>query len=68
MRELCEFTAKRGDLDQRFTPSATALEGIAGQNTVKQRRGQDYEIEIALKAICGPLCRYPACCHPPRLT
>ena len=30
MRELCEFTAKRGDLDRRFTPSATALEGLIG--------------------------------------
>lgn len=55
VRELCEFTAKRGDLDRRFTPSATALEGLMGQNTVAQRRGQDYETEIALEATCGPL-------------
>ncbi len=55
VRELCEFTAKRGDLDRRFTPSATALEGRLGQNTVSQRRGPDYETEIALEAICGDL-------------
>ncbi len=55
VRELCEFTAKRGDLDRRFTPSATALEGLAGQSTVAQRRGQDYETEIALETTCGPL-------------
>lgn len=55
VRELCEFTAKRGDLDRRFTPSATALEGLMGQSTVAQRRGQDYETEIALEATCGPL-------------
>ena len=55
VRELCEFTAKRGDLDRRFTPTATALEGIMGQGTVAQRRGQDYETEIALEATCGPL-------------
>jgi Rad3-related DNA helicase len=55
VRELCEFTAKQGDLDRRFTPSATALEGIAGQHTVAQRRGQDYETEIALETTCGPL-------------
>jgi Rad3-related DNA helicase len=55
VRELCEFTAKRGDLDRRFTPSATALEGLIGQSTVAQRRGQDYEIEIALEVNCGPL-------------
>ena len=29
VRALCEFTAKHGDLDRRFTPSATALEGLA---------------------------------------
>ena len=31
VRSLCEFTAKHGDLDRRFTPSATALEGLLGQ-------------------------------------
>ncbi len=55
VRELCEFTAKRGDLDRRFTPSATALEGLQGQSTVAQRRGQDYETEISLEATCGAL-------------
>jgi Rad3-related DNA helicase len=55
VRSLCEFTAKRGDLDRRFTPSATALEGLMGQSTVAQRRGQDYETEIALETVCGPL-------------
>ena len=55
VRELCEFTAKRGDLDRRFTPSATALEGLRGQGTVAGRRGQDYETEIALEGTCGPL-------------
>ena len=55
VRSLCEFTAKRGDLDRRFTPSATALEGINGQQTVTNRRGPDYQTEIALEAQCGPL-------------
>ncbi len=55
VRELCEFTAKRGDLDRRFTPSATALEGLMGQSTVAQRRGADYETELALESTCGPL-------------
>jgi len=55
VRQLCEFTAKRGDLDRRFTPSATALEGLMGQSTVAQRRGPDYETEIALETTCGPL-------------
>ncbi len=55
VRELCEFTAKRGDLDRRFTPAATALEGLAGQSTVAQRRGQDYETEIAMETTVGAL-------------
>jgi len=55
VRELCEFTAKRGDLDRRFTPSATALEGLLGQGTVAQRRGPDYQTELPLEATCGPL-------------
>jgi len=54
VRELCEFTAKHGDLDRRFTPSATALEGMQGQQTVAQRRGADYETEIALEDTVGP--------------
>ncbi len=55
VRALCEFTAKRGDLDRRFTPAATALEGLQGQQTVAQRRGQDYETEISLETSCGAL-------------
>ena len=55
VRTLCEFTAKRGDLDRRFTPSATALEGRQGQALVAQRRGPDYETEITLEATRGPL-------------
>ena len=42
VRTLCEFTAKLGDLDLRFTPSATALEGVAGHAMVAARRGDAY--------------------------
>lgn len=55
VRALCEFTAKRGDLDRRFTPSATAVEGLKGQGLVASRRGQDYETEITLQGDVGPL-------------
>jgi DNA excision repair protein ERCC-2 len=55
VRTLCEFTAKRGDLDRRFTPTATALEGIKGQQVVAGRRGADYEREIPLETRVGPL-------------
>ena len=49
VRTLCEFTAKLGDLDLRFTPSATALEGMAGHAMVAARRGEAYEAEVWLK-------------------
>lgn len=51
VRELCEFTAKAGDLDFRFTPSPTAQEGIAGHRTVAARRGPQYQAEVALSGV-----------------
>ena len=48
VRALCEFTAKQGDLDLRFTPSPTAQEGIAGHQSVVARRGPDYLAELPL--------------------
>lgn len=48
VRELCEFTAKQGDLDLRFTPAPTALEGMAGHTVVAARRGKGYRAEVAL--------------------
>jgi DNA excision repair protein ERCC-2 len=48
VRALCEFTAKQGDLDLRFTPSPTAGEGIAGHAAVAARRRAGYEKEIRL--------------------
>ena len=55
VRALCEFTAKQGDLDRRFTPSATALEGLQGQQAVARGRGADYETEVSLEGRHGPL-------------
>ena len=55
VRSLCEFTAKRGDLDRRFTPSATALEGQAGQMAVYARRSPGYETELPLEGQWGSL-------------
>lgn len=55
VRALCEFTAKQGDLDLRFTPSPTALEGMAGHLTVTNRRGADYEREVSLEGRHGDL-------------
>ena len=49
VRALCEFTAKHGDLDLRFTPSPSAVEGIAGHAVVVSRRGADYQSEVTLE-------------------
>ncbi len=48
VRELCEFTAKHGDLDLRFTPAPTAQEGMAGHAVAAARRGVGYRSEVTL--------------------
>ncbi|MBY4594337.1 ATP-dependent DNA helicase [Ottowia caeni] len=48
VRALCEFTARAGDLDLRFTPAPSALEGMAGHGLVQSRRSATYESEISL--------------------
>ncbi|MEN3276220.1 MAG: excision repair protein [Massilia sp.] len=55
VRALCEFTAKQGDLDLRFTPSPSAQEGIAGHAVVQGRRGHGYQTEVSLSGDFGPL-------------
>ncbi|MCO4877711.1 ATP-dependent DNA helicase [Paraburkholderia caribensis] len=55
VRTLCEFTARRGDLDLRFTPAPSALEGIAGHQAVTARRASGYEAEITLTGTHGGL-------------
>lgn len=49
VRALCEFTAKYGDLDLRFTPSPSAQEGMAGHALVASRRGGAYQSEVSLE-------------------
>jgi DNA excision repair protein ERCC-2 len=48
VRALCDFAAKEGDLDLRFTPSPSAQEGIAGHKTVAARRSAGYRAELSL--------------------
>jgi DNA excision repair protein ERCC-2 len=55
VRALCEFTAKQGDLDLRFTPSPSAQEGMAGHALVASRRGAHYQAEVTLSAQVGSL-------------
>ena len=49
VRALCEFTAKVGDLDLRFTPSPTAQEGMLGHRTVASRRAEGYQAELPVE-------------------
>ena len=49
VRALCEFAAKVGDLDLRFTPSPSAQEGMLGHRTVASRRSAHYQSEVALE-------------------
>lgn len=48
VRNLCEFAAKVGDLDLRFTPSPSAQQGREGHALVASRRPPDYEAEVTL--------------------
>ena len=55
VRSLCEFTARQGDLDLRFTPAPSAQEGIAGHQLVASRRPAHYQTEVSLGGSFGPL-------------
>jgi len=55
VRALCEFTARSGDLDTRFTPAPSGQEGIAGHQAVVARRPAGYEAEVALEGVHSSL-------------
>ena len=55
VRSLCDFTARTGDLDLRFTPAPSTLEGMAGHALVQGRRGAAYETEVRLAGQYGDL-------------
>ena len=48
VRTLCEFAAKVGDLDLRFTPAPTAQQGMAGHQAVAAAQSPHYQAELAL--------------------
>lgn len=52
IRTLCEFAARRGDLDFRYTPAPSAEEGIAGHQSVQSRRGYGYQSEYLVTGEC----------------
>ncbi len=57
VRELAEFVHRSGDIDYRFTPSPTAIEGIEGHNELYRRRPETYASEYALEKLfhLGPI-------------
>ncbi|HEX5738750.1 MAG TPA: ATP-dependent DNA helicase, partial [Hydrogenophaga sp.] len=50
VRTLCDFAARTGDLDQRFSAAPSGQEGVAGHSTVAARRGPAYQRELPLSA------------------
>ena len=50
VRTLCDFTARQGDLDTRFTPGPTAAQGQEGHRLVAGRRPAHYQPERSLSA------------------
>jgi DNA excision repair protein ERCC-2 len=49
VRVLCEFTAKQGDLDLRFAPVPTAMQGMVGHLEVANSRdSHHYDKEVPL--------------------
>ncbi|GGO81627.1 hypothetical protein GCM10011348_21050 [Marinobacterium nitratireducens] len=55
VRTLCEFAARTGSLDHRYTPSPTAEEGIEGHARVQASRGDGYQAELPLSGECRGL-------------
>ncbi|MBJ6136327.1 ATP-dependent DNA helicase [Marinobacter litoralis] len=52
VRTLCEFAARHGDLDFRYTPAPSAEEGIAGHQAIQDNRGYGYKSEYSLTGKC----------------
>ena len=49
VRSLCEFAARNGSLEFRYTPSPTSEEGIRGHKKLQSRRGDHYQAEHLLE-------------------
>jgi len=49
VRELAQFCHRGGDIDHRFTPSPTGLEGIAGHQRIYGSRPASYQREFAVE-------------------
>ncbi|WP_309044155.1 ATP-dependent DNA helicase [Marinobacter sediminicola] len=52
VRTLCEFAAREGDLDFRYTPAPSAEEGVLGHQAIQGKRGYGYKSEYSLTGEC----------------
>jgi DNA excision repair protein ERCC-2 len=52
VRSLCEFAAREGSLEHRYTPSPSADEGIQGHKILQARRPSHYQSEYLLEGEC----------------
>src|SRR5690554_1688802 len=55
VRTLCDFAARTGDLDLRYTPSPTSEEGMEGYRRVAASRGPHYQAEYSIQGECQGL-------------
>lgn len=55
VRSLCEFAARSGSLEFRYTPAPTPIQGIIGHQTVQGRRPDPYVSEYLLTGECEGL-------------
>lgn len=55
VRTLCEFAAREGDLDFRYTPAPSAEEGMAGHQAIQSKRGYGYKSEYWISGECQGL-------------
>ena len=55
VRTLCDFAARTGDLDLRYTPSPTSEEGREGHRRVAASRGPEYQTEHHIEGECQGL-------------
>ena len=55
VRTLCEFCDRTGDIDLRYTPAPSALEGIQGHKRLQTRRPKsyiaEYSVSVTLEGI-----------------
>ena len=55
VRSLCEFTDRTGDIDLRYTPAPSALEGIEGHQRLQRKQGKSFIAEFPVNQVVNGL-------------